>query len=167
VLRFFSCLVDPAVKQGILNPGSEGTSMENKETVALSKQENLVQIGKFVVFSISAGIIQVLVFTILEELFHLPYWPSYLTALIASVVYNFTVNRRFTFKSANNIPKAMMQLGLYYAIFTPLSTWWGDALVQIGISDYLVLGGTMAVNLVTEYCVNRFIIYRTSMNTRT
>jgi putative flippase GtrA len=141
--------------------------MENKETAALSKQENLVQIGKFVVFSISAGIIQVLVFTILEELFHLPYWPSYLTALIASVVYNFTVNRRFTFKSANNIPKAMMQLGLYYAIFTPLSTWWGDALVQIGISDYLVLGGTMVVNLVTEYCVNRFIIYRTSMNTRT
>jgi putative flippase GtrA len=141
--------------------------MENKETVALSKQENLVQIGKFVVFSISAGIIQVLVFTILEELFHLPYWPSYLTALIASVVYNFTVNRRFTFKSANNIPKAMMQLGLYYAIFTPLSTWWGDALVQIGISDYLVLGGTMVVNLVTEYCVNRFIIYRRSMNTRT
>ncbi|MFA6906631.1 MAG: GtrA family protein [Sphaerochaeta sp.] len=141
--------------------------MENKETVALSKQENLVQIGKFVVFSISAGIIQVLVFTILEELFHLPYWPSYLTALIASVVYNFTVNRRFTFKSANNIPKAMMQLGLYYAIFTPLSTWWGDALVQRGISDYLVLGGTMVVNLVTEYCVNRFIIYRTSMNTRT
>lgn len=141
--------------------------MENKETVALSKQENLVQIGKFVVFSISAGIIQVLVFTILEELFHLPYWPSYLTALIASVIYNFTVNRRFTFKSANNIPKAMMQLGLYYAIFTPLSTWWGDALVQIGISDYLVLGGTMVVNLVTEYCVNRFIIYRTSMNTRT
>jgi putative flippase GtrA len=141
--------------------------MENKETVALSKQENLVQIGKFVVFSISAGIIQVLVFTILEELFHLPYWPSYLTALIASVVYNFTVNRRFTFKSANNIPKAMMQLGLYYAIFTPLSTWWGDALVQMGISDYLVLGGTMVVNLVTEYCVNRFIIYRTSMNTRT
>ncbi len=141
--------------------------MENKETVALSKQENLVQIGKFVVFSISAGIIQVLVFTILEELFHLPYWPSYLTALIASVVYNFTVNRRFTFKSANNIPKAMMQLGLYYAIFTPLSTWWGDALVQRGISDYLVLGGTMVVNLVTEYCVNRFIIYRRSMNTRT
>jgi putative flippase GtrA len=141
--------------------------MENKETAALSKQENLVQIGKFVVFSISAGIIQVLVFTILEELFHLPYWPSYLTALIASVVYNFTVNRRFTFKSANNIPKAMMQLGLYYAIFTPLSTWWGDALVQIGISDYLVLGGTMVVNLVTEYCVNRFIIYRRSMNTRT
>jgi len=141
--------------------------MENKETVALSKQENLVQIGKFVLFSISAGIIQVLVFTILEELFHLPYWPSYLTALIASVVYNFTVNRRFTFKSANNIPKAMMQLGLYYAIFTPLSTWWGDALVQMGISDYLVLGGTMVVNLVTEYCVNRFIIYRRSMNTRT
>ena len=140
--------------------------METNEAAAVSKKENLIQIGKFVLFSISAGIIQVLVFTICEELFHLPYWPSYLTALIASVVYNFTVNRRFTFKSANNIPKAMLQLAIYYAIFTPLSTWWGDALVQIGISDYIVLGGTMVVNLITEFCVNRFIIYRTSMNTR-
>ncbi|ADY13868.1 GtrA family protein [Sphaerochaeta globosa] len=140
--------------------------METNEAAAVSKKENLIQIGKFVLFSISAGIIQVLVFTLCEELFHLPYWPSYLTALIASVVYNFTVNRRFTFKSANNIPKAMLQLAIYYAIFTPLSTWWGDALVQIGISDYIVLGGTMVVNLITEFCVNRFIIYRTSMNTR-
>lgn len=141
--------------------------MSNNNYVPLSRKQNLIQIGKFVLFSISAGIIQVLVFTILEELFHLPYWPSYLTALIASVVYNFTVNRRFTFKSANNIPKAMTQLAIYYAIFTPLSTWWGDALVQIGMSDYIVLGGTMIINLITEFCVNRFIIYRTSMNTRT
>ncbi len=140
--------------------------MNTKEHTMLSKQENLVQISKFVLFSISAGIIQVLVFSLLEELFLLPYWPSYLTALIASVVYNFTVNRRFTFKSANNIPKAMTQLGLYYLLFTPLSTWWGDALVRMGVSDYVVLGGTMVINLVTEYCVNRFIIYRTSMNTR-
>lgn len=140
--------------------------METNEAAAVSKKENLIQIGKFVLFSISAGIIQVLVFTICEELFHLPYWPSYLTALIASVVYNFTVNRRFTFKSANNIPKAMLQLAIYYAIFTPLSTWWGDALVQIGISDYIVLGGTMVVNLITEFCVNRFIIHWTSVNIR-
>jgi hypothetical protein len=60
----------------------------------------------------------------------------------------------------------MTQLGIYYLIFTPLSTWWGDALVGLGMSDYIVLGGTMVVNLITEYCVNRFIIYRTSMNTR-
>ncbi|ADY13863.1 GtrA family protein [Sphaerochaeta globosa] len=140
--------------------------MQTNHVVRLSKKENLIQIGKFVLFSISAGVIQVLVFTVLEELVHLPYWPSYLTALIASVIYNFTVNRRFTFKSANNVPKAMMQLGIYYALFTPLSTWWGDALVALGISDYLVLGGTMIINLVTEFCVNRFIIYRTSMNTR-
>lgn len=144
----------------------KGTPMDTKDTVALSKQENLVQIGKFTLFSISAGIIQVVVFTLLEELMHLPYWPSYLIALIASVLYNFTVNRRFTFKSANNIPKAMLQLGIYYALFTPLSTWWGDALVRHGFSDYLVLGGTMVINLVTEFSVNRFIIYRTSMNTR-
>lgn len=140
--------------------------MEENNNTAMTGKQNLIQFGKFVLFSISAGVIQVLVFTLLEELFHLQYWPSYLTALIASVIYNFTVNRRFTFKSANNIPKAMTQLGIYYLIFTPLSTWWGDALVGLGISDYLVLGGTMVVNLISEFCVNRFIIYRTSMNTR-
>lgn len=140
--------------------------MSEQHPTPLSKEENLVQVIKFVLFSISAGIIQVLVFALLEEVFLLPYWPSYLTALIASVLYNFTVNRRFTFKSANNVPKAMMQLGIYYAIFTPLSTWWGDALVRLGVMDYIVLGGTMVINLVTEFAVNRFIIYRTSMNTR-
>ncbi|MDK2860115.1 MAG: hypothetical protein PWP25_1301 [Sphaerochaeta sp.] len=140
--------------------------MDKNNNVPMTGKQNLIQLGKFVLFSISAGVIQVLVFMLLEELFHLQYWPSYLIALIASVIYNYTVNRRFTFKSVNNIPKAMTQLGIYYLIFTPLSTWWGDALVGLGMSDYIVLGGTMVVNLITEYCVNRFIIYRTSMNTR-
>ncbi|WP_320130670.1 GtrA family protein [uncultured Sphaerochaeta sp.] len=136
------------------------------ETKALTGKQNAIQFFKFVLFSISAGIIQILVFALLEELAKFPYWPSYLIALIASVVYNFTVNRRFTFKSSNNIPRAMAQLGLYYLIFTPLSTWWGNALVSINWPDYVVLGGTMVINLVTEFCVNRFIIYRTSMNSR-
>ncbi len=132
----------------------------------MSGKDNILQFLKFTAFSISAGIVQILTFTLLEELFKLSYWPSYLVALIASVIYNFTVNRRFTFKSSNNIPKAMTQLMIYYAIFTPLSTWWGDALVEIGWDDYFVLGGTMVINFITEYMVNRFIIYRNSMNTR-
>lgn len=140
--------------------------MQATEQEKLTGKENVAQITKFVLFSISAGIIQVIVFTIMFEMFHIAYWGSYLTALIASVVYNYTVNRRFTFKSANNIPLAMIQLGIYYAIFTPLSTWWGDALVGIGWHEYLVLGLTMVTNLVTEFLVNRFVIYRNSMNTR-
>lgn len=140
--------------------------MHSTEQGKLTSKENTTQVIKFVLFSISAGIIQVIVFTIMLELLHIAYWGSYLTALTASVIYNFTVNRRFTFKSANNIPKAMIQLGIYYAIFTPLSTWWGDALVGIGWLEYIVLGLTMVTNLVTEFCVNRFIIYRNSMNTR-
>ena len=140
--------------------------MHPTEQKKMTSKENSAQIIKFVLFSISAGVIQVIVFTFMLELLHIAYWGSYLTALIASVIYNFTVNRRFTFKSANNIPLAMIQLGIYYAIFTPLSTWWGAALVGIGWIEYIVLGLTMITNLVTEFCVNRFIIYRNSMNTR-
>lgn len=140
--------------------------MHPTEQTRMTGKENAAQFLKFVLFSISAGVIQVIVFTLMLELLHIAYWGSYLTALIASVIYNFTVNRRFTFKSANNIPLAMIQLGIYYAIFTPLSTWWGAALVRIGWIEYIVLGLTMITNLVTEFCVNRFIIYRNSMNTR-
>ena len=132
----------------------------------MTRKENTVQFMKFTLFSISAGIVQVLAFTLMLEIFKLPYWPSYLTALTLSVLWNFTVNRRFTFKSANNVPIAMTKIFIFYLIFTPLSTWWGDALTSNGFNEYLVLGGTMIINFVTEFLYSRIFIYKNQMNTR-
>ncbi len=125
------------------------------------------QFIKFTLFSISAGAIQALSFTLLNELTGFPYWPSYLIALILSVVWNFTLNRRYTFHSAANVPKAMFLVFLYYLVFTPLSTWWGDALTSpaIGWNEYIVLGGTMIINFVTEFLFQRFVVFRHTMNT--
>ena len=121
---------------------------------------------KFVLFSISAGVLQFLTFTLLNELLHLPYWGSYLPALVVSVLYNFTVNRAFTFQSANNIPIAMFKVALYYVVFTPLSTWGGQLLKgQAGWNEYIVLGITMVTNMVTEFLFCRFVVYRGSMGT--
>ncbi len=123
------------------------------------------QFIKFTLFSISAGVIQALSFTLLNELTGFPYWPSYLIALILSVVWNFTFNRRYTFKSSANVPKAMMLVFLYYLVFTPASTWWGDALTNIGWNDYIVLGGTMVINFVTEFLFQCFVVFRHTQNT--
>lgn len=131
----------------------------------LTSRENIWQGIKFTLFSISAGIIQIIVFTLLKELFKLDYWTGYLIALIISVVYNFTLNRRYTFKSAANIPIAMIKIAVFYCIFTPLSTWWGDALDKLGWNEYIVLGGTMIINFITEFLYSRLFIYRKSMNT--
>jgi len=139
--------------------------MKNKTPVKLSKKENFFQFLKFTAFSLSAGVIQIISFTLLTELTDLPYWPSYLIALILSVLYNFTVNRRFTYKSANNISFAMMQVFGYYLVFTPLSTWWGDALINIGWNEYVVLIGTMVINFITEFLFTRFVVFRKSINT--
>jgi putative flippase GtrA len=136
--------------------------MDKKEPI----HQNALQILKFTLFSVSAGIIQTLAFTACEELFGFSYWPSYLIALILSILWNFTLNRRYTFKSAANIPVAMLKLGIYYAVFTPTSTWMGHELVSQGVNDYVVLFGTMVVNLATEFLVSRFIIYRGQVNTR-
>ncbi len=140
--------------------------MENKTGIQLSKRQNVVQFLKFTAFSCTAGIVQAVSFTLLHELAHFAYWLSYLIALILSVLYNFTVNRRFTFKSAANIPIAMLKVTGYYCVFTPLSTWLGDYLTNVGWNEYIVLAGTMILNFVTEFLFCRFVVYRNSINTR-
>lgn len=130
-------------------------------------KKELIRTVKFVLFSVSAGIIQVLSFTLMEELLHLPHWVSYLVSLILSVLWNFTLNRKYTFRSANNIPVAMMKVAVFYFIFTPLSTWWTAVLTgeSVGLNEYLVLIGSMLVNFVTEYLYDRYIVFGKSIDT--
>ena len=123
------------------------------------------QVVKFTLFSISAGLIQIAAFTLMETVFHLPYWPSYLTALVLSVLWNFTFNRRYTFRSDASVARSMLLVALFYAVFTPVSTWWGHALTTAGWNDFLVLAGTMVVNFVTEFLYQRFVVYRNRIDT--
>ncbi len=134
-------------------------------TAKFTKKQNFLQALKYLMFTTSAGIIQAASFTLMNETIRWDYWPSYLIALALSVVYNFTINRKFTFKSAKNVPLAMTQIFLYYVVFTPLSTWWGEALTRAGWNEYIVLFGTMVINLITEFSVYRFIVFRNHMYT--
>lgn len=135
----------------------------------MDKKKELFRTVKFVLFSISAGVIQVIAFTIMEELFHVTHWVAYLTALVLSVLWNFTLNRKFTFHSANNVPVAMAKVAVFYLIFTPLSTWWTAVLTgeSMAWNEYLVLVITMLTNFVTEYLYDRFVVFRTSIDTAT
>ena len=130
-------------------------------------KKELLRSLKFVLFSISAGLIQVVSFALMEELIHLPHWLSYLVALVLSVLWNFTLNRKFTFCSASNVPVAMALVALFYLVFTPLSTWWTAALTspEVGWNEYLVLALTMIVNFVTEYLYDRFVVFGKSIDT--
>lgn len=121
---------------------------------------NLIQAIKFTLFSLSAGIIQIITEVLCLEVIRFEAYVSYLIALIASVIYNFTVNRRFTFKSAKNVPIAMLQTALYYLVFTPVSTLWTKYFTENGINEYLVLGITMIINFITEFLFCKFVIYR-------
>lgn len=121
---------------------------------------------KFTLFSVSAGIIQALSFTLLEEVLYITHWVSYLVSLILSVLWNFTLNRKYTFQSANNVPIAMLKVALFYVVFTPISTWWTAVLTDgMGVNEYLVLIATMFVNFVTEYLYDRFFVFGKSIDT--
>ena len=124
-----------------------------------NKKQELLRAIKFTLFSVSAAIIQVASFALMNELLHWNYWVCYLTSLVLSVLWNFTMNRKITFRSANNIPIAMAKVALFYLVFTPLSTWAGDWLNSIGWNEYLVLIISMLTNFVTEYIYQRFFVF--------
>lgn len=131
-----------------------------KDTKVETKKEYFLQAIKFLGFSLSAGIIQIGVFTLLNEVAGLTYWPAYLIGLVCSVLWNFTFNRKFTFKSSNNVPIAMLKVFCYYLVFTPLSTLWGDALSKANWNEYLVLALTMIVNFVTEFLYSKYFVFK-------
>ena len=132
----------------------------------MSENKSIFQMIKFTLFSISAGVIQVASFWLLNELLKLDYWASYLTALILSILWNFTLNRRYTFKSAANIPIAMAKVFSFYLVFTPLSTVLGNMAENSGVNEYLVLAVTMLSNFVLEFLFCKFVVYRNQENTR-
>lgn len=125
---------------------------------------------KFTLFSVSAGIIQIVSYTIFLELLRLDTWLSYLVSLILSVVWNFTFNRKYTFKATEHLTRAMILVAGYYLVFTPLSTWWTAVLTGAnpftGVEatcaqwlKYVVEIGTMVVNFVTEFLFQTFVVY--------
>ena len=129
------------------------------------KKKEFFRALKFTLFSISAGIIQTVVFTLMNELLQWNYWVCYLTSLVLSVLWNFTLNRKITFQSAANIPIAMLKVAGYYLVFTPLSTWGGDALTALGWNEYIVFILSMLTNFVTEYLFQRFFVFGSSIDT--
>lgn len=129
------------------------------------KNKELIRTIKFTLFSISAGIIQILLFTLLNELLSLDYWLSYLSSLVASILWNFTINRKLTFKSASNVKLSMLLVFLFYLVFTPVSTVLGNLAEGAGVNEYIVLAITMISNFVLEYLYTRYVVYRNSCDT--
>ena len=126
---------------------------------------SILQAVKFALFSASAGVIQVASCTLFLEVFEWEYWLAYLVSLILSILWNFTLNRKFTFKSSSNIPVAMAKVFGYYLVFTPLSTWLGHLAESSGINEYIVLAVTMLTNLVTEFLFCKYVVYRNEEQT--
>ena len=121
---------------------------------------------KFVLFSISAGVIELAAYTLCYELFHLEEWLSYLIGLVLSVLWNFTLNRKFTFQAANNVPVAMLKVAAFYLVFTPLTTFLEHYYTETLMwSGYIATALNMALNLTTEYFYDRFVVFRNAIDT--
>ena len=141
--------------------------IRNKEPETKEKDRSeLIRTIKFVLFSISAGVIEIGVFTVLYEMLHWEYWVAYLIALVLSVLWNFTLNREFTFRSAGNVPAAMLKTAAFYAVFIPVTTFLGDWLTKTcGWNEFAVKALTMLLNFVTEYVYDRFVVFGKSIDT--
>lgn len=125
----------------------------------------LLRVVKFTLFSISAGLIQTVSFELMYAALQWNYWVSYLTSLTLSVVWNFTLNRKYTFRSANNVPVAMLKVAAFYLVFTPLSTWGGWALESSGWNGHVVFVLSMLLNFVLEFLYDTYVVFRGSIDT--
>ena len=134
--------------------------MDNKEKI-----KELIRAAKFLLISISAGVIQIGSFTLFYELCKWQYWIAYLVSLLLSIIWNFTINRKVTFKSANNVKLAMLQLLGFYAVFTPTTMLLGQWVEGLGVHGLIVEVVTMLLNFVLEFLFCRFVIYRDSCDT--
>ena len=133
----------------------------------MKDKKELLRTIKFTLFSISAGVIEIGLFTLLNNITNWKYWPCYLIALIASVIWNFTLNREYTFKSTANVPIAMSKVFIFYLIFTPTSTLLGNYLVEnLGWNEYLVTGLNMVCNFVLEFLYDKYIVFRGTIDTK-
>lgn len=124
-----------------------------------NNKKQLLQAIKFTLFSVSAGVIQIGSFALLE-IFIKDYWIPYLVSLVLSILWNFTLNRRYTFKSAANVPVAMIKVFGFYLVFTPLSTYLGNLAESVGVNDFIILIITMLANFVLEFLFCKFVVYR-------
>ena len=130
------------------------------------RKKEFLRALKFLFFSVSAGIIQAGSTYLLETFTHLPSWACYLIGLILSVIWNFTLNRKFTFKSQENIPRAMLKVALFYAVFTPISTFGVRYLTdRCGWNAFFADALMMVINLVTEFLYQRFVVFKNSIDT--
>ena len=149
-----------------MEPKTEANGEKDKLRHDRKVKKEIWRTVKFVLLSLSAGLIQIGSFTLMNEVFHWPYWVSYLIALILSVVWNFTLNRKFTFNSVANVPVAMLKVAAFYAVFTPLSTWLEDILAgRLGWNEYLVTLINMFLNFVLEYLYWRFVVFGKTIDT--
>ncbi|MFA6846255.1 MAG: GtrA family protein [Sphaerochaetaceae bacterium] len=131
-------------------------------------KKELLRTIKYTCIAASAGVIQIGSYTLFYELLRWNAWFSYLISLILSVLWNFTLNRKYTFKSTANYPKAMFKVFLYYLVFTPLSTLWTKYFTEnLAWNNYIVEVATILINFVTEFCYQRFYVFKDQLDTNT
>lgn len=141
------------------------TDNSKNESGTSLKRKELFRAIKFGLFSVSAGIIEIGSYALFYDVFHWVEWVAYLVALVLSVIWNFTLNRKFTFKSANNVPLAMLLVAAFYAVFTPLSTLNEKWLTELGWNGYFVTLVNMLINFVTEFLYDKYVVFRGSIDT--
>lgn len=155
---------EPATNNTALLSQSDQTKKEEEKKI--SRKQEFVRFIKFLLFSISAGVIQFGSFTLMTEACGWDsFWGPHIISVVLSVIWNFTFNRKFTFKSANNVPIAMTLVLAYYVVFTPASAFGGQALENVGWNGLLVEALMMVINFVTEFFYQRYVVFRSSINT--
>lgn len=153
-----------------------------------AKRQEKLQFVKYALCAASAGIIQFLTFTILQavipdngqtmhfivENMSVVTFSATTVALCLSILWNFTLNRKFTFKDAGNVPKAMVLAFIFYIPFYPFQTWYVHTIkellgasINIDAAGIIAEGTVMIMNFILEFLWQKFVVFRKKKPTQT
>lgn len=158
------------------------TSLKQAEKNAKKeKRKGVMQFIKYALCAASAGIIQIVLFSILQavipsngktihfivEDMDLVTFIATTVALCASILWNFTFNRKFTFKDAGNVPRAMILAFLFYVPFYPFQTWYVHTIKSLLVeaigtdgAGIIAEGSVMIINFALEFMWQKFVVFR-------
>lgn len=173
------------VPQGILYDYSQ----KHAQVLAKrAKRKGVVQFIKYALCAASAGIIQIVLFSILQtvlpkdmgnihfivEDMQLGTFIATTVALCASILWNFTFNRKFTFKDAGNVPLAMFLAFLFYVPFYPFQTWYVHTIktllshhINVDGAGIIAEASVMAINFALEFIWQKFVVFRKPKDKKT
>ncbi|MDO5025763.1 MAG: GtrA family protein [Trueperella sp.] len=121
--------------------------------------ETQLQAVKFTLLSGTAAVVEAGSYALFLALDLMPVSWAQAISVALSVLWNFTLNRKFTFKSTGNVPFAMLLVSLFYVAYIPISSVLAGLMDDAGMHPAVIKIIWLLINFVGEFIWWKYVVF--------